>query len=79
MHVLQGLKQHEVDSDDDLTRSNSVVFNAFIFMQARSSHIVCYLTGVCSFCLCRRSCRNGQLYCAVLLSTPWTSIADLLR
>ncbi|CAK0781476.1 hypothetical protein CVIRNUC_005383 [Coccomyxa viridis] len=29
----QGLKQHEVDSNDDLTRSNSVVFNAFIFMQ----------------------------------------------
>ena len=37
MPVPQGLKQHEVDSDDDLTRSNSVVFNAFIFMQARLS------------------------------------------
>ena len=46
MPVPQGLKQHEVDSDDDLTRSNSVVFNAFIFMQARlSSRIACYFTG----------------------------------
>ena len=62
MPVPQGLKQHEVDSDDDLTRSNSVVFNAFIFMQAcLTSHSVCYLTGVCSLCLCERYRKIGQL------------------
>ena len=35
LHALlrQGNKQYEADHDADLMRSNSIVFNAFIFMQ----------------------------------------------
>ncbi len=34
--VLQGQTQQQADYNDDLTKSNSVVFNTFIFMQVSS-------------------------------------------
>jgi hypothetical protein len=33
----QGQAQYQNDHDDDLTKSNSVVFNTFIFMQVSSA------------------------------------------
>ena len=33
---MQGQTQQHADYDDDLTKSNSVVFNTFIFMQVGS-------------------------------------------
>ena len=36
----QGNKQYEADHDNGLQKSNSIVFNAFIFMQVRSKPVV---------------------------------------
>jgi len=37
--ILQGQKQQQADHDDDLTKSNSVVFNTFIFMQVSLAYM----------------------------------------